>query len=368
MLTIQKNRHASDRCHGHKLSYKRENEKTAPQPCVGYDKQELRQNQLFADRNSNPSYDYINPNFLLKSSELAPLSWDGLDLSPETGFAPTSDQTSKQSKGTLISTTNFPDLFDGEALEYRKLVTSPTNTVPTANFTAPYFFDYDPTSVGLSGRQFTLTSGHENKFSTKGNWIDRVAELHVRLYIQHGSQDRSAQNFAAATNRFNVGETFALSQNLLEIQKWLQEDSVGEHSVDPLTEYHLQIGSGNDRASCSEFHTYTGLFCPKFRAFFIKASSSRQQQNVMLLAQYTLEGVGLASVSKTSGDYCSPSDGIFSYQFSDRRFGNFVYPDDKLKARLSTLFSDQYCGARADTLVSRQSAPVKSQKGIKYRP
>ncbi|KAF3287273.1 hypothetical protein TWF970_007003 [Orbilia oligospora] len=253
MLTIQKNRHACDRCHGHKLSCKRE---SASGPCARCSKAKVKrcitpkskrptaarlichktrklhlspasdmtsrnsgETNFFADRNSNPSYDYINPNFLLESPELAPLSWDGLDLSPETGFAPTSDQTSKQSEGTLISTTNFPDLFDGEVLEYRKLGTSPTNTVPTANYTAPYFFDYDPTSVGLSGREFTVTSGHENRFSTKGNWIDRVAELHVRLYIQHGSQDRSAQNFAAATDRFNVGETFALSQNLLETQK-----------------------------------------------------------------------------------------------------------------------------------------------------
>ncbi|EGX48860.1 hypothetical protein AOL_s00079g499 [Orbilia oligospora ATCC 24927] len=120
----------------------------------------------------NPSYDYINPNFLLESPELAPLSWDGLDLSPETGFAPTSDQTSKQSEGTLISTTNFPDLFDGEVLEYRKLGTSPTNTVPTANYTAPYFFDYDPTSVlnqketGLIGWQ-SFMSGFTSSMALK---------------------------------------------------------------------------------------------------------------------------------------------------------------------------------------------------------
>ncbi|KAF3199956.1 hypothetical protein TWF106_003533 [Orbilia oligospora] len=104
-------------------------------------------------------------------------------------------------------------------------MTGPTITVPTANFAVPYFFDYDPTGVGL------------------------VAELHVRLYIQHGSQDSSAQNFAAATDRFNVGGTSLYPKTFSKFKNGFTKTRLASIQSTPLRNIIYRLG-GNDRASC----------------------------------------------------------------------------------------------------------------------
>ncbi|KAK6495990.1 hypothetical protein TWF481_002019 [Arthrobotrys musiformis] len=195
-------------------------------------------------RATNHSFDFMPSGLVIESPDVFPLAWEGLQLFPAVSFATEPHRASNPTDGTPSPSTKTSDFPTIELLEYQNLAFTPASAAPSPVFATPYPLDNDPNRV-TPGKSFPQTSesDHEKRSKTHKNLIDKVAELHTKLYAQyepnrpneHNSQIR--QHISAVSDKFNVGETFALSQNLLDIQKRFRITSTADYSLDFLVQY-----------------------------------------------------------------------------------------------------------------------------------